>query len=57
MAKNYRPVTVLDNLSLAFETVVDPQFDSFLYLFIPIDSLFFARSAARMITERRSRLN
>ena len=43
VAKNYRPVTVLDNLSLAFERVVDPQFDSFLYLFIPENQFGFRK--------------
>jgi hypothetical protein len=43
IAKNYRPVTVLDNLSLAFERVVDPQFDSFLYLFIPENQFGFRK--------------
>ena len=33
--KKYRPATVLDNLSLVFERVVDPQFTRFLYKFIP----------------------
>ena len=34
-AKNYRPIAGLDNLSLCFERVVDPQFDSWIYKFIP----------------------
>ena len=55
--KNYRPVTVLDNISLAFERVVDPQFDSFCtYSFWRI-SLVFVRSATRKIMERRSFLS
>jgi hypothetical protein len=33
--QNYRPVTVLDNLSLVFERVVDPQFTRFIYKFVP----------------------
>ena len=34
-AKNYRPIAGLDNLSLAFERVIDPQFDRWIYKFIP----------------------
>jgi hypothetical protein len=35
LAKNYRPVTVLDCLSLCMERVLDPQFDAFILKFIP----------------------
>ena len=34
-AKNYRPIAGLDNLSLCFERVVDPQFDRWIFKFIP----------------------
>lgn len=35
--KNYRPVTILDNLSLVFERTVDDQFSEFMAAFIPVD--------------------
>jgi hypothetical protein len=35
MPKNYRPVTVLDCLSLCMERTLDPQLDNFLNPFIP----------------------
>jgi hypothetical protein len=42
LAKNYRPVIVFDiNLSLCFERVVDPQFDQWLYSFIPENQFGF----------------
>jgi hypothetical protein len=34
-AKNYRPIAGLDNLSLCFERTIDPQFDGWIYKFIP----------------------
>ena len=37
--KNNRPITVLDNLSLVFERVVDKQLTNFLQVFVP-DSQF-----------------
>ena len=41
--KNYRPVTVLDNLSLVLERVIDPQLTRFLYKFIPENQFGFKR--------------
>jgi hypothetical protein len=35
LAKHYRPVTVLDCLSLCMERVLDPQLDHFIQQFIP----------------------
>ena len=41
--KNYRPVTVLDNLSLAFERTVDSQLSGFLYKFVPQEQFGFKK--------------
>lgn len=41
--KNYRPVTVLDNLSLVFERTVDSQLSGFLYKFVPQEQFGFKK--------------
>jgi hypothetical protein len=43
LAENYRPVTVLKNLSLVFETVIDDQFDRWTSRFIPQSQFGFVK--------------
>ena len=43
LPQNYRPVTVLDNLSLAFERTVDTQLTEFIMLFVPPNQFGFRK--------------
>ena len=43
LAENYRPVTVLKNLSLVFETVIDDQFDLWVTQFVPQSQFGFLK--------------
>ena len=47
-AKNYRPLSVLPNLSVYFELTVDPQFDIWISKFIPENQFGFVKKTGTM---------
>ena len=49
LARNYRPVTVLDCLSLCMERVLDPQLDHFIQQYIPDSQYSFRTKSVNVV--------